>query len=133
MDEVKLTAEMKNKMSEFMPVTVGAKFDYVPKAFRDLPKDDQPVFHLIYIKGTRLVQLEDSLYGQINTADNSVMVKRGQFVSSVCKEGIDGWDNYFGVKYEGKLDPLPKSLLYELCNAITESTALKAEEVRGLE
>jgi len=141
MAELELTKETRERLSKFLPITLGKTFKYVPRIFREeFPEDKSqwPIFILKFLSGVELAKSEDRLYGMIggdlnDAAFGKISVSRGAFVEHICRTGIVGWSGY-GVEYDGpnSIDALPKELLYELTNAITEHRELSEEELRGL-
>ncbi len=140
MSELELTPELREKLASFLPITTDGTFKYVPRAFREaLPKEQWPVFTLKTLSGMELAKAEDMLYGNISGdigdgASAHIRVSRGTFVEHVCKRGILDWKRY-AIEFNGEesLKRLPKDLLYELTNAITENRHMSEEELRGLE
>ena len=134
---IDLTPELRKRLDGFLPIPVTGTFDYTPRAFRDLPREQWPKFHLKYLDGATVMRSQDMLYGRVvsNGGDApELVVKRGEFVVYVCEKGIAGWDGYFGLEYKdkGSIGLLPPSLLEELSNAITERKTLESEEQLGL-
>lgn len=125
---VELTKEQERELRQFLPIKPRDAFDYVPKAFRSLPETARPVFHLHSLPGDRSVELSDDMSVRDGNATTY-----GKYATSVCREGLDGWDNYFDVPYEGNISPLSPALIYELSNTILSRGRLAKEEELGLE
>jgi len=131
MKVVDLTPELREKLAKFAPIPIASRFDYTPKAFRDLPRDKQPVFHLQTLDGITMTRSMDSLWrGDTERVDFT----RGEYIVFIAESGVKGWDNYFDVEYKGKrtLAQLPPELLSELCDVIVEKKKLSSEEELGL-
>lgn len=124
---MELTKEQELELRRFLPITPREAFDYVPNAFRSLPSDARPVFRLHSIAGDRMVELSD----EMNMRDGEATTY-GKYATAVCREGLDGWDNYLGVPYNGNISVLPPALIYELSNVILSRGKLSKEEELGL-
>lgn len=120
-------------LRQYKPIKPGATFKYVPIVFRQLPEGEQPVFTLRSIGGMDLAELEDLMHGKISfdNGKSEMVMERGRFVVEVCKRGVVGWENFFGVPFDSTLQCLQQRLLVELCNAITEYRGLEKEESLG--
>lgn len=143
MSEVKnvvITPEYLEKIRKFTAIQPDETFIYVPVAYRDLPDEIKPKFTLHPITGEEGLRFADSMRGQV-IVDNGkaqVSVKHGEYTISVVKRGLVGWENYYTstgkiIEYrKDSIENLPRALLEELSDAISEHASLTDEEVLGL-
>ena len=160
MSDVVLTDAMKKRLRGSLGFKVDAKFQYVPKAYRDqengefvIPKEFWPVFTLRGVDGVNATLAEDNLHGTVtmhpNDNTSSITVRSGKHKVDTCRRGVITWKNFRDI--DGKLLSCPEkddstggvteeslkvlspALLAELTNAITERSILTSEELLGLE
>lgn len=77
-----------------MAIAVNPKqpFDYVLKADRELPPDEQTTFHLRPLSHTERVQLDNMRY-QMDGKTNQVGSPQGNIADKALKCGLQGWVN----------------------------------------
>jgi hypothetical protein len=138
--DVTITPEDRKRLASFAAIVPDERFDYVPIAFRKLPKVEQPIFKLKAMSGPEALEAEDMLHGESTVHKNgsvSLLTQRGRFALFVCNSRVVGWENYKtskgrAIAFDETLKCLPNALLYELCNAITEYRGLTEEELQSL-
>jgi hypothetical protein len=139
MENVVISKEYVDKIKRFAAIRPEETFHYVPKVYRELPKELKPVFILRPIAGEDALRFSDLMRGDVTVSDGvaQVKIKRGEYVISVVHSGLVGWNNYYDVNgndipYKSNISCLPMALLEELCDVITERASLTYEEVLGL-
>jgi hypothetical protein len=150
--DLKLTAEQKKKLQDFVAIDTTEVFKYVPLVYRQkkpdgeylFPKEMWPVFTLKGKDAFDLAKTEDSI-GVMDVDQKTMMPKQMRMTSGTVrietlKKGVKGWKNFKNEKgqivhYKGSesIAVLKSKLQTELQNAINEHTVLTEEELRGLE
>lgn len=139
MSDITITKEYLDRIRSFAAIQPNETFTYVPKAYRDLPDGLQPKFTLQPVSGEDVLRFSDSMRGEVLVNDGraEVHVRHGEYTILVVRKGLKGWSNYYTldgdtIKYDGKIDCLPRELLEELSEVITGRSSLTKEEVLGL-
>jgi hypothetical protein len=140
-----VTKELKEKLSEYLPITPDATFRYIPAIFRDkksnIPEKDRPVFILKVLDGEEAADIENA--GDFHVAYDgnmrSLHGKSGERRLKALKIGIRGWENWKdanGTKIEFdediKLKLIPPALQMDLFKALEDGKALSMDETRSL-
>lgn len=73
-------------------VNPNEPFDYVLKEDRELPPEEQTIFHLRPLKHHERVKLDDMRYG-MNARTSTVETPQGQIADLTLKVGLQGWKN----------------------------------------
>lgn len=128
-----------------IPLSRNSSFDYVLKAERDLPREQQTIFKCKYLTVDEMAEVEDAL-GSFDSSTNEMRVKVGSQVVKILRLGLVGWLNFkhpdgteaqFVIATNGKtkgsptnatLDMLSPADRRELANAITESNRVSETE-----
>lgn len=144
MKTMAISKEYAEKIRGFSAIKPEEKFDYTPMAYRDLPLELRPIFHMQTIGGTDILSAEDSLRPAIRYTDAGAeaVLQRGAHVIRICNIGLTGWTNYYVVrngqaefiewgKDENNLSKIAPELLQELANEILSRTKLTDEERLG--
>lgn len=151
--EMRLTPEMKEKLSGFLGFSKNPIFKYVPEVYRQkdekgnyiFPKEVWPVFTLKGRTGLEIAELEDNS-GYFDTEGKKMHVTLGSQRIKMLGTNILGWSNFYddndelieckrvaGEVYKTSMQRLPDKLQRELFNAINEQSRLTEEELQGLE
>lgn len=138
---VNISPEYLAKIRRFTAIRPEELFRYTPKVFREIPDDLRPVFILRPISGEDTLKLSDKMSGEIefekDSGSSRVTMHKGEFIASVCRRGIVGWENFYDAKgnivpYANSIDILPRRLLEELADAVLDFAQLSEEEILGL-
>ena len=138
---VQISKEYLAKIRGFTAIKPEEIFFYIPKAYRELPKELQPTFQLSPASGEEAAKLADLMSGEVSYEGKkaTVTTKRGGFTAAACKLGVKGWTNYYDekgnvIEYNNKdsLGNIPYKLLEELADAIVGRASLTEEEMLGL-
>ena len=137
MADVVLTKEQTEALARCAPIRMARDFEYVPKVYRELPEEMQPVFMLRTLKEGERLALNTTEQVFDNEGANT-----GIYVYGACRMGVRGWRNYrtdvrdagTEVRWEGRksVDCLPQALLLEIGSEILISGQLSADVQRGL-
>lgn len=139
--DVDLTPEQEAELRRCLPLTPTGDFSYVPKAYRSLPAQLQPVFRLRPLTGPERVRLEDTLRGAVEYDEagkvRRVMVRRGDFVLRVCEGHIVGWEGWRlpdgrEIPYDSTLSCVPSELLYEIADVLLSKESGELSEAERL-
>ncbi len=151
--EMRLTPEIKEKLSGYIGFTKNPVFKYVPKIYREkdekeeyiIPQAVWPVFTLKGRTGLEIAELEDNS-GYFDSEAKRMHITVGTQRIKLLKTNILGWSNFYddndeiieckrvaGEVYKTSMQRLPDKLQRELFNAINTQSRLADEELLGLE
>ena len=137
--DIEISPEYLDKIRSFTAIVPEKEYPYIPKAFRDLPEEKQPIFTIRAITGEESLRFSDQMRGEVELSDGKaqVKVKQGSYTISVVKSCLIRWDNYQDINgniipYDGHIRNIPRALLEELRDEMTERSKLTDEEVLGL-
>ena len=132
--DVKLTPELKEKLTGCLGFTVDAEFKYIPKAFRgkDIPREIKPVFVLKSLDGVQAAEREDtSGYMTLDNAsrESRLHIESGTSRIETLEKGIISVDNFYfedgsSVDYRSK----DRQLIRHLTNGKTRGEKCDARD-----
>jgi len=137
---INISKEYLDKIRGFTAIRPDETFRYVPVCYRGLPEDLRAIFTLRPLSGEDSLKMGDLMHGEVSyNSDGTSVVKtyHGAYVSAVARRGIVRWDNFYDadgniVEYKNNVDNLPRMLLEELVECITNRASMTEEEVLGL-